>query len=177
MGVRFSRRSFSGKEGEPPVEPAAPRFAICSAAAVLVLVLAAPALGAPGPDASPGGGSAPAPDPSGGKPRVAVTVQTVAPVRRPVVTTSAPAKTPAAAKPHRRVRRHTVPAPARAPAPRATPSSFFTSLRTSLPVRVTADTARGIDSRSLKLAAGALLLVVAVGGSFLTLVSQTPRTR
>ncbi|HXD59007.1 MAG TPA: hypothetical protein VN606_13865 [Thermoleophilaceae bacterium] len=139
-----------------------------------MLVLAAPVLAAPGPDASPGGGSGPAPDPSGGKPRVAVTVHTVAPARRPVVTSAAPSKPPAA-KPHRRVRRHVEPAPA--PAPRATPSSFFTSLRTSLPVRVTADTARGIDSRSLKLAAGALLLVVAVGGSFLTLVSQAPRTR
>jgi len=175
MGVPFFASQLSGKEGEPPVEPAAPRFAICSATAVLVLVLAAPVLAAPGPDASPGGGSGPAPDPSGGKPRAAVTVHAVAPVRRPVVTPSAAARPPAA-KPHpRHARRHVEPAPA--PAPHATPSSFFTSLRTSLPVRVTADTARGIDSRSLKLAAGALLLVVAVGGSFLTLVSQTPRIR
>jgi hypothetical protein len=53
----------------------------------------------------------------------------------------------------------------------------FNSLRTAAQVPGRADTARGIDSRSLKLAAGALLLVVAVGGSFLLLVSQTPRMR
>jgi hypothetical protein len=72
------------------------------------------------------------------------------------------------------VQRHVEPAP---PPRGAAPSSFFTSLRTGLHGPPRADTARGIDSRSLKLAAGALLLVVAVGGSFLMLVSQTPRTR
>jgi hypothetical protein len=82
-------------------------------------------------------------------------------------------KPKARAKPHRRRPRRKV----ERPAPQRAPSSFFTSLHAALPVPGHADTARGIDARSLKLAAGALLLVVAVGGSFLLLVSQTPRTR
>jgi hypothetical protein len=156
------------------VEQAAPRFAVFTAAAVLLLAASAPAFGAPGPDPSPGSGSGPQPDPSGGRTRVVVPVRT-APAPRVVVTPAKPAVSkPSARHAHRHVERA---APRQRPTPTRAPSSFFTTLRTALPVRATADTARGIDSRSLKLAAGALLLVVAVGGSFLMLVSQTPRTR
>src|SRR5712671_1129004 len=65
---------LSGKEGEPPVEPAAAKSAVLTAAAVLVLGIAGPAFGAPGPDPSPHGGAGPRPEPSGGRARA--TVQT-----------------------------------------------------------------------------------------------------
>jgi hypothetical protein len=156
------------------VEPAASRFAVLTTVAVLLLALAAPAVAAPGPDPSPGGGGGPQPDPSGGRQRATVTVQKVVPRVITPVTPAAPAPARARAKPHRKhvVHHHAVPL-----IPRSAPSAVFNSLRSAAHVPARADTARGIDARSLELAAGALLLVVAVGGSFLTLVSQMPRTR
>jgi len=141
----------------------------------MLLALAAPALGAPGPDRSPGGGSGPRPDPSGGRHHATVTVHSAPAFAAPALrAVGAPSPSPKPApKPRRKhPRHHTVPL-----APRSAPSAVFNSLRSAAQVPGRADTARGIDARSLKLAAAALLLVVAVGGSFLTLVSQTPRPR
>jgi hypothetical protein len=170
---------LSGKEGEPPVEPAAPRLAILIAALAALLLIAAPAVAAPGPDPAPHHGSGPQPEPSGGRSPTAAPAAVVRVVTPRPEVGSAPAQPARKARPpaHRKAdRRRVVHHSPAAAAQHSAPSAVFNSLRTAAQVPVRQDTARGIDGQKLALAAAALLVLVALAGSLLLLATNEART-
>ena len=164
------------------MEHAATKLAALSAAMISLLVLAAPALAAPSPEPAPHQGSGPQPEPSGGGGRV-VTVQRAAAAPQPAASrvtvvhkTTQPQPQPRAQVHKPRHRRHTHHA-APAVVPRSAPSATFNSLRTAVELPDRADTASGIDSQKFALAAAALLILGALGGSLMLLALIGPPRR
>jgi hypothetical protein len=157
------------------VEPAAARYSLRASALTAVLgglLLFSPsaALAAPGPDPAPHQGGGPQPDPSGGRARLAP-----APAR-PVVAPQVGTVVVRAKPVHRRAVVHRRRARPQAPAlPQSAPSRVFNSLAPGLQVPAAASASSGIDRDRLVLAAGALLLVMLLGGSLLLLALTETR--